>query len=123
MNRYAETLIKWEDLKNQEIALEEEYKSSKKGDIYTKRKLALSIAKDDLKHKALNIGTQGNICHVYGKRSRPSIKNASVLIQESFNLYFINVSMEEASALVGLHIPNVISFTIKFIRPGVILTS
>lgn len=121
--RYFEILEKFESTKVALSSLDHEYKDKKKGDAYLKRKMQLVNRLDDLKKKALGIGTTGNICHVHGKRSRASRKNPTLLVQESFNLYFINISMEEATALTNLHIKNIVYHTVRFIRPGVLITS
>jgi hypothetical protein len=123
MNRFMEINEQYERLRVQMAELVEEYKTKTKGDVYLKRKMQLEDKAKDYIRKAKEIGTNGNICHVHGKRSRPSIKNQTIMVQESFNLYFVNVSEEEASALVKLHVKNTISYSIKFIRPGVIITS
>jgi len=123
MNRYLQIAGEWERLEKEYRQLEEEYKDSKKGAIYQKRKLDILNRKDALKRKALTIGTQGTICKVSGKRSRPSIKNPSILINERFNLFFVNVSEEEVSYLIGLHIKNLVQYKVEFYRPGKILTT
>jgi len=123
MNRYQEINEQYQRLKEQRAQLEEEYKDKKRGDAYLKRKMQLDSKGRQLILKAKAIGTNGNICHIHGKRSRPSIKNPQLMVQESFNLYFTNISETEASALVNLHVKNAIHYTIKFIRPGIIITS
>jgi len=123
MNRYQEIAEKYAQTATQLQEHEEEYKGKKKGNIYEKRKNQLIAKGMDLQRKAKAIGTVGNICHVRGKRSRPHMKNPKILVQERFNLYFTNVSEEEASALVGLHVKNVVQYTITFMRPGIIITT
>ena len=121
--KYFEMVERFEiatkELKNLQI----EYADKKKGDVYQKRRLQLINKLDHLKRKALAIGTIGTICHVQGKRSRPHRKNPQIMVQERFNLYFVNVSDEEASALVNLHVKNAVHYKITFIRPGIIITT
>ena len=121
--KYFEILEKFEITQRELYELQNEYVDKKKGNVYQKRKLQLINKLDDLKNKALTIGTIGNICHVQGKRSRPHRKNPSIMVQERFNLYFVNVSDEEASALVNLHVKNAVHYKITFIRPGIIIIS
>jgi len=123
MNRYQEINQQYELCRTQLGDLDKEYEGKIKGDAYLKRKMQIENKGKDLIRKAQEIGTIGNICHVHGKRSRRSMKNPKILVQENFNLYFVNVSEEEASALVALHVKNVIYHTIRFIRPGIIITS
>jgi len=123
MNRYQEINEQYEICRQQLAELEEEYKDQTKGNVYTKRKMQLEVKGRDLILKAQAIGTTGNICHVQGKRSRPHRKNPKILVQERFNLYFTNITEEEASALIKLHVKNVVHYTIRFMRPGVIMTT
>lgn len=123
MNRYALLVDEWERLNKEAIQVEEEYKDKLKGAIYLRRKLDISVKKDALKVKALNIGVQGIVCKVSGKRSRPSIKNPRILINERFNLFFIDITEEEVSFLVKLHVPNLIQYKVEFFKPGMILTT
>lgn len=121
--RYFEIREKYGIVQQELLTLEMEYKDKIKGEAYQKRKFQLINKLDDLKRKAREIGTNGNICHVRGKRSRPHIKNPRILIDERFNLYFVNVTEEEASALVSLHVSNIVQYTLTFIRPGKIITT
>jgi len=121
--RYFEIADKYA-LNRAEVAkLEGEYKDKKKGDLYQKRKIQLIEKAESLQRSAKQLGTIGNICHVSGKRSRASRKTPQILVQENFNLYFVNISEEEATALTKLHIKNIVYHKITFIRPGVIITS
>jgi hypothetical protein len=121
--KYFEIVEKFNQTRTQIQGLEVEYKEKIKGQAYQKRKVQLITKLDDLKRKAKAIGTNGNICHIQGKRSRPHRKNPKIMIQERFNLYFTNITEQEASALVKLHVQNVVHYTITFIRPGVIITT
>jgi len=121
--KYFEIVQQYEIVQQELITLDSEYVEQIKGEIYQKRKLQLINKLDGLKRKAKEIGTLGNICHVQGKRSRPHIRNPRILVQERFNLYFINITETEASALVKLHVKNVIHYSITFIRPGIIITT
>jgi len=123
MNRYQIINQQYEVCRGQLVELNKEYEEKLKGNVYLKRKMQLENKGRDLIRKAEAIGTVGNVCHIHGKRSRRSMKNPKIMIQENFNLYFVNVSEEEASALVALHVKNVIYHTIRFIRPGIIITS
>ena len=123
MNRYQQINQQYELCRTQLKELNKEYEGKTKGELYMKRKMQLETKGADLARKAREIGTTGNICHVHGKRTRRSLRNPKLLVQENFNLYFVNVTEEEASALVSLHVKNVIYHTIKFIRPGIIITS
>ena len=123
MNRYQEINEKYEICRRELVMLNKEYEGKIKGDVYNKKKMLLERRGFDLMRKAQEIGTTGNICHIQGKRSRPHMKNPRILVQERFNLYFVNVSEEEALALVKLHVKNVIQHTIKFVRPGIIITT
>lgn len=105
------------------IDLDKEYEGKIKGEAFQKRATQIINNLNDLKKKALNYGAIGNICHIHGVRQRPHRKNAQVLIKESFNLYLINISEQEAPSLVKLHVKNAISYTITFIRPGIVITS
>lgn len=121
--KYFEIVEKYELVQKALVDLQVEYAEKKKGDVYQKRRLQLINKLDYLKRKALEIGTNGNLCHVRGKRSRPHRKNKQIMVQERFNLYFINVTETEASALVKLHVKNVVQYTMTFIRPGIIITT
>jgi hypothetical protein len=121
MNRYVEIQIQWERLEKEYRQLEEEYKGKPKGNIYQKRKIDILNKKDGLKHKALSIGTLGTICKVSGRRSRPSLKNPQVMVNERFNLFFVNVAEDEVSYLIGLHVKNVSQYKVEFYKPGKIL--
>ena len=123
MNRYQEINQQYEICRTQLRELIKEYEGKIKGDIFMKRKMQLEIKGTDLIRKAKRIGTVGNICHVQGKRSRSHRRNPRILVQERFNLYFVNVTEEEASALVHLHVKNVVHYTIRFIRSGIIITT
>lgn len=121
MNRYIEIQTQWERLEKEYRQLEEEYQGKTKGAIYQKRKIDILNKKDFFKNKALSIGTTGNVCKVSGRRSRPSLKNPQVLVNERFNLFFTNVSEEEVSFLIGLHVKNVSQYKVEFYKPGKIL--
>lgn len=121
MNRYQIILDDYKQTLQRLEELELEYSDQKKGEVYRKRKIQIIDKLDGLKKKVKSIGTTGNICHVYGKRSRPHAKNPKIMVQERFNLYFTNVSEEEVSGLVKAHVANIDSYTIKFIRPGMLL--
>ena len=121
--RYREILEKFNRNRVLLEELEKEYADKKKGDAYQKRKFQLIKKQDALKKQAFNVGTQGNICHIHGKRSRPHKNNPKVMVTENYNLYFVNITEEEASALVKLHVKNSVYHTIRFIRPGVLITS
>lgn len=123
MNRYKEIVEQYNRTIEQGNELDLEYDNKKKGDAYQKRKFQLISKLDGLKQKMRSLGTHGNIVHVHGKRSRPNKKNPQVMVQERFNLYFVNVSPEEVSGLVKLHVANVDNYQITFIRPGQIITS
>ena len=109
----------YEEIKN----LEKEYEGKVKGDVYRKRKLNLINKQKYFHIQAKVYGTKGTICHIRGKRSRASLKNPAILVNEGFNLYFINVTEKEAVSLLNLHVKNVVSYKITFYKPGVILTS
>lgn len=121
--RYFEIVEKYEQTRKEGIELDKEYKDKKKGDAYRKRRTQIIHKMDKLKNQAEQLGTQGSICHVRGKRSRPHRKNPQIRVQESFNLYFVNVTEQEASALVKLHVKNVDIYQITFIKAGMIITS
>lgn len=121
MNRYLEIQTQWEALEKEYRLLEEEYQGKTKGAIYQKRKIDILNKKDYFKNKALSIGTTGTVCKVSGRRSRPSLKNPQVLVNERFNLFFVNVSEEEVSFLIGLHVKNVSQYKVEFYKPGKIL--
>lgn len=121
MNRYLEIQTQWAELEKQYRQLEEEYQGKTKGAIYQKRKIDILNKKDYFKNKALSIGTTGTVCKVSGRRSRPSLKNPQVLVNERFNLFFVNVSEEEVSFLIGLHVKNVSQYKVEFYKPGKIL--
>lgn len=123
MNKFQEISEEFDRVRVQMGELEKEYKDKIRGEVYFKRKSQLIDKLDSLRRKAMEIGTNGNICHIYGKRQRPHIRNPKVLITERFNLYFVNVSEEEAVKLVQLHVKNVIHYTIVFIRPGIIINT
>ena len=123
MNRYKEINEQYNRTLQQAEELNLEYMDKKKGDAFQKRKMQLLDKLDGLKKKAKAIGTTGNVVHITGKRSRPNRKNPKILVQERFNLYFVNVDPEEVSALVKLHVANVDNYQITFIRPGQLITS
>ena len=123
MNRYQEISDDFDRIRQQISQLEDEYKDQIKGEVYSKRKLQLIEKAESLKRKAMEIGTVGTVCHIQGKRRRPQVKNPRLLTIERFNLYFVNVSEEEATKLVQLHVKNAIQYTIRFIRPGVIINT
>ncbi len=123
MNRYKEIAQQYNRTLEQGQELDLEYDNKKKGDAYIKRKMQLQDKLKGLKKKAKSIGTTGNIVHIYGKRSRPNRKNPQVMVQERFNLYFVNVDPEEVSALVNLHVTNADNYQITFIRPGQLISS
>ena len=123
MNRYKVIAEDYKRVQQQLLELKLEYEHKIKGDVYTKRRMQLINKLDDLKKKAKQIGVVGTICHVQGKRSRPHRRNLQIMVTENFNPYFINTSEEEISSLVHLHIKNVIQYTIKFIKPGMLMTS
>ena len=121
MSKYFEIVEKYNCTREQLLELDKEYVDKIKGDVYRKRKAQLILKMDDLKRMAERIGTNGIICHVQGKRQRPHRKNPKLMIQERFNLYFVDVTDQEVSALVKLHVPNVVHYNIIFIRPGVLI--
>lgn len=121
--KYFEIVEKFKRTQAQIIELDQEYENKKKGDAYQKRKIQLIQKLDDYKRLAMNLGTRFNICHISGKRQRPSRKNPQVLVTENFNLYFTNIDENEASGLVKLHVKNAISYKITFYKPGVIMTT
>ena len=118
MNRYKEANEQYIRVIQQLQELDLEYEGKKKGDAYQKRKLQLIDKADALKKKVRGIGTSGNIIQIHGKRSRPNKKNPQILVQERFNLYFVNVDEEEVSALVKFHVKNVDTYQITIQRPG-----
>ena len=121
MNRYFEVNEKFELKLRQMKDLEEEYQDKIKGETYKYKKGQIIKDLNDLKRQALAIGSFGNICHVHGVRQRPHRKNNQLMIKESFNLYFVNIHEDDANALVKLHVKNAVSYTIKFIRPGMLI--
>ena len=123
MSRFRELEKQFNRTVEQINQLNEEYDGHIKGEIFRKRKAQLIKKQKDIQTKARNIGVTGNICHIHGKRTRPSRKSPNVIVQETFNLYFVNISEEEAPQLAKLHVKNIISMTIKFIQPGVMITS
>ena len=123
MNRYKDINEQYNRALSQMEELVLEYTDKKKGDAFQKREMQLLDKLDGLKKKAKTIGTSGNIVHIHGKRSRPNRKNPKILVQERFNLYFVNVDPEEVSALVKLHVANVDNYQITFLRPGQMVTS
>lgn len=123
MNRYKDLLEKYNRTRTRLEELELEYKDHKKGEIYLKRKHQLISYGEGIIKKMKSIGVAGNICHVRGKRSRPSIQTPSVMVQERFNLYFVNVSEEEVSSLIKLHVKNIDQYTVTFIKPGMLITT
>jgi len=123
MNRYALLLDEWNRVIEEELQLEIDYKGKTKGDIYIKRKLGIVGKKDKIRNQALGIGTIGTVCKVSGKRNRPNLRNPRILINERFNLFFVNVTEEEVSFLVKLHVKNLIQYKVEFYKPGIILTT
>jgi len=123
MNRYKDIREQHNRVLEQGQELDLEYDNKPKGDAFEKRKLQLLDKLIGLKKKAKAIGTSGNIVHIHGKRSRPNRKNPQVMVQERFNLYFVNVDPEEVSALVKLHVANVDNYQVTFLRPGQIITT
>jgi hypothetical protein len=123
MNRYALILEEWNRIVTEEIQLNQEYEGKPKGNIYTQRSLDILNKKVKCKNQVSNIGTLGTICKVSGKRSRASLKNPRIMIQERFNLFFVNVSEEEVSFLVKFHVKNLIQYKVEFYQPGKILTT
>lgn len=123
MKRYFEIAEKFQFVQHQLAELEEEYKDKIKGDIY-KRKKSLYIKKlGAIKVEGLSLGSNGNICHVRGNLRRPHRRNPSIMVVVDFNLYFTNVAEEDVPKLVKLHVKNVLTYTIKYIRPGLVITS
>lgn len=121
--RYTEIVEKFNRVREALRDLDKEYVDKQKGEVYQKRKLQLINKQESLKNSAKQIGTKGVVCHVRGKRSRPSLRNPSILIQESFNLYFTDITEEEASSLIKLHVKNVITYQVTFYKAGMIITS
>lgn len=113
----------FERTKKQLTQLDIDYKDKTKGDSYLKRKTQLISKLGSLKRKALDIGSTGSICHVTGILSRPSKKNPAVMVQEKFNLYFTNVQEQEVPVLLRLHVKGLVSHTVTFIPPGIIMTT
>jgi len=130
MNRYRDILEQYNRVRQQLEELHLEYgpsgdnpKGKKRGDVFQKRKMQLLEKGQDLMKKMRNIGVHGNIVHVQGKRSRPNKKNPQILVEERFNLYFVNVDPDEVSSLVKLHVANAINYQITFIMPGKVNTT
>jgi hypothetical protein len=121
--RLVEINEKFERTKEQLSQLDIDYKDKTKGESYIKRKSQLIAKMGSLKRKALETGTSGSICHVTGILSRPSKKNPAVMVQEKFNLYFTNTEENEVPVLIRLHIKSIVSYTVTFIPPGIIMTS
>ena len=121
--RFFEINEQFEIELGKKISLEKEYEGKVKGEAYNKRYLQIVENLNSLKQKAMKYGTDGTICHIHGVRHRPHRKNNRVMVKESFNLYFSNITEQEAPILVKLHVKNAISYTISFITPGLIITS
>jgi hypothetical protein len=121
--RYFEIVANFNSTKEQIIELEKSYEGKLKGEVYLKRKQQLITKLGDLKNRALGIGVwgKGNIAEVRGKRKRQHRKNPKLWVTENFKIYFIDVTEEEVSNLVKLHVNNIETMTITFIKPGKII--
>ena len=123
MKRYFEIAQKFTFVQSQIEELEAEYKDKIKGDVYRKKK-ALYIKKlEQIKQEALSLGSNGTLCHIHGKLRRPHRKSRDISVVVPFNLYFTNVAEEDVPKLVKLHVKNVLEYSIKFIKPGVVITT
>lgn len=121
--KYFEINEKFEIKMKSLSELEKEYEGKTKGVTYTTRKASIIRDLNDLKNRALRIGTEGLICHIHGVRMRPHRKNGQVMVRESFNIYFINISEVESVPILKLHVKNAITYNVRFIQPGVLITT
>ena len=123
MKRYFEIAQKFQFVQSQIAELEAEYKGKIKGDVYRKKKQLYFKKLGAIKQEALTLGSNGAICHVHGKLRRPHRRTPSISVVVDFNLYLTNVAEEDVPKLVKLHVKNVLDYTIRFIKPGVVITS
>lgn len=123
MKRYFEIAQKFEIFKSQLEELEKEYKDQIRGEVYRKKKTLILHKMNAVKQEALSLGSNGSICHVWGKLRRPHRKIRDISVIVPFNLYFINVAEEDVPKLVKLHVKNALEYSMKFIKPGVLLTT
>lgn len=123
MNRFTEIAQKFAIVKKDIRDLEVYYETNIKGEVYNKRKAQLIKRLKDYQDKAKNIGSGYSVAHIRGKRRRPSKKNPTIFVIESFDLYFVAVTEEEAVQLIKLHVKNAISYKIEFIISGKIITT
>lgn len=123
MKRYFEIRQKFIFTQSQLEELDKEYKDRIKGVAYNKRKQQLIHKLSGIKNEALNLGSNGTICHVHGKIRRPHRRIPTISVVVPFNLYFVNVHEEDVPNLVKLHVKNVLEYSIKFIKPGLVITS
>ena len=123
MNKFDEINGQYSMVQKQMRELKEEYKDKKRGQVYQKRYVQLIKKLESFQRKAFNIGAGYLIAHVRGKRRRPSRKNPQISVIEGFNLYFVGVTEEEVSLLVKLHVKNMVEYTIRFIKSGLVITT
>ena len=123
MTRYFEIAEKFKFAQHQIDQLDQEYDGKTKGEVYRKKKTIWINKMSAYKDEALALGNNGSICHVWGKLRRPHRKQNDVSVVVPFNLYLTNVAEEDVPKLVRLHVKNHLEYAIKFIKPGVVITT
>jgi hypothetical protein len=123
MDKFDEINEKFTILQQQLMELKLEYEGKIKGNAYLKRHLQLVTDLEQLKQKATNLGTHGNIIIIRGKRRRPSRKTPTIHTVETFYLYFTGITEQEAVKVMTLHVNNVLEYTMRSVQTGKVITS
>ena len=102
--------------------LVEAYRDKQKGELYHKA-YTLNVQKlRDLQKKYLEYGSGYTIIIVRGIRKRPSKRTPSIMVNESFELYLVNVFMEDIPEWLSKKYKNIISYKLEELKSGTLIS-
>ena len=102
--------------------LVEAYRDKQKGELYHKA-YKLNVAKmQDLQKKYMEYGSGYTIITIKGIRKRPSKRTPSIMVNESFELYLVNVFMEDIPEWLSKKYKNIISYKLEELKSGTLIS-
>ena len=119
MTRLDDLLTRYDIALDQMKTLQIEYSDKFKGSTYTTRYLQLVEKMNFLKRTVLEYGSVHTIIKVKGIRKRAGKKVKNLTVTERFELYFAGVDETDIPRLLKLRYPNIDTYNIEVIKPGI----
>lgn len=121
MTRLEELQQRYIITQKQIKALNDDYVNRIKGEAYLTRYHQLVDKMSSINQQVKDYGTNGIIIKVKGKRDRIGKRNPQLRVTENFELYLINVDLNDIGRLISIKFKNIVSYSISSIKPGEIL--